>query len=302
MSADAVQGAVGAPDCPAPAADAASPRRRRWVLRRLLRNPSARIGGGVLLLILFCAAFAPWIAPHDPLAVNTLGRLRPPSAVHWLGTDEVGRDLLSRLVFGTRYFLLICLIAAAISASFGTLLGLLSGAGSALADAVIMRFTDMLLAFPYILLVLAIVAILGPSLWTAMVAVGIAGIPGYARLIRSVALTVKREEYVEAARALGASESQVIFGTVLPNIVSPLVVYASYATPLAALSAAALSFLGLGAQAPAPEWGAMLVNSRSFLFTAWWAVAAPGLAIFVAIFAMNLLGNGLRDVLDPRDA
>jgi ABC-type dipeptide/oligopeptide/nickel transport system permease subunit len=274
----------------------------RWMAGRLLRNPSARIGGGVLLLILVCATFAPWIAPYDPLAVNTLGRLQPPSAAHWLGTDEVGRDLLSRLVFGTRYFLLICLIAMSISASFGTLLGLLSGAGSAVADAVIMRFTDMLLAFPYILLVLAIVAILGPSLWTAMAAVGVAGIPGYARLIRSAALTVKREEYVEAARALGASESQVIFGTVLPNILSPLVVYMSYATPLAALSAAALSFLGLGAQAPAPEWGAMLVNSRSFLFTAWWAVAAPGLAIFVAVFAMNLLGNGLRDVLDPRDA
>ncbi|UFN48030.1 ABC transporter permease [Roseomonas sp. OT10] len=289
----------------APTAAAPLPARRRggwrWVLGRLLRNPSARIGGGVLLLILVCAAFAPWIAPHDPLAVDTLGRLKPPSAGHWLGTDEVGRDLLSRLVFGTRYFLLICLIAASISAGCGILLGLLAGAGSPLADTLIMRFTDMLLAFPYILLVLAIVAILGPSLWTAMMAVGIAGIPGYARLIRSVALTVKQEEYVEAARALGASEAQIIFGTVLPNTISPLIVYMSYATPIAALSAAALSFLGLGAQPPAPEWGAMLVNSRSFLFTAWWEVAAPGLAIFVAIFAMNLLGNGLRDVLDPRD-
>jgi peptide/nickel transport system permease protein len=205
------------------------------------------------------------------------------------------------LIFGTRYFLLICLIAASISAGLGIVLGLVAGAGSALADTIIMRFTDMLLAFPYILLVLAIVAILGPSLWTAMAAVGVAGIPGYARLIRSVALTVKREEYVEAARALGASEAQIIIGTVLPNTISPLVVYLSYATPIAALSAAALSFLGLGAQPPTPEWGAMLVNSRSFLFTAWWAVAAPGLAIFVAIFSMNLLGNGLRDVLDPRD-
>lgn len=273
----------------------------RWTLLRLLRNPSARIGGGVLLLILLCAAFAPWIAPHDPLAVDTIGRLRPPSATHWLGTDAVGRDLLSRLIHGTRYFLLVCLIAASISAGCGILLGLLAGAGPPLVDAVIMRLVDVLLAFPYILLVLAIVAILGPSLWTAMVAVGVAGIPGYARLIRSVALTVKREEYVEAARALGASETQIVFGTVLPNTLSPLVVYLSYATPIAALSAAALSFLGLGAQAPAPEWGAMLVNSRSFLFTAWWAVAAPGMAIFVAILSMNLLGNGLRDVLDPRD-
>ena len=256
----------------------------------------------MLLLILFCAAFAPWIAPHDPLAVNTLSRLKPPDATHWLGTDEIGRDLASRLIYGTRYFLLICLVAASISASLGILLGVLAGAGAAWLDTVIMRCIDMLLAFPYILLVLAVVAILGPSLWTAMIAVGIAGIPGYARLIRSVALTVKREEYVEAARALGASETQIVFGTILPNTISPLIVYLSYATPVAALSAAALSFLGLGAQPPTAEWGAMLVNSRSFLFTAWWAVAAPGLAIFVAIFAMNLLGNGMRDVLDPRDA
>lgn len=282
-----------------------APRRRggwRWMLRRLLRNRSARIGGGVFLAILFCAAAAPLISPYDPLAVDTIGRLRPPSATHWLGTDEVGRDLLSRLIHGTRYFLLICLIATSIACSAGVVLGLLAGAGSVLADTVIMRFVDVLLAFPYILLVLAIVAILGPSLWTAMIAVGIAGIPGYARLVRSVALTVKREEYVEAARALGAGEMQIIFGTVLPNVLLPLIVYGSYATPIAALSAAALSFLGLGAQPPAPEWGAMLVNSRSFLFTAWWAVAAPGMAIFVAIFSMNLFGNGLRDVLDPRDA
>jgi peptide/nickel transport system permease protein len=274
----------------------------RWALGRLLRNPSARIGGGVLILILLCAAFAPWVAPHDPMTVDTLNRLQPPSAANWLGTDEVGRDIASRLIFGTRYFLLICLTAASISAGVGIVLGLVAGAGAPWADAIIMRFIDMLLAFPYILLVLAIVAILGPSLWTAMAAVGVAGIPGYARLIRSVALTVKREEYVEAARALGASETQIIIGTVLPNTISPLIVYLSYATPIAALSAAALSFLGLGAQPPAPEWGAMLVNSRSFLFTAWWAVAAPGLVIFVAIFAMNLLGNGLRDVLDPHDA
>ena len=289
----------------APTARRRAARRRGsllWLLARLLRNPSSRVGGGVLLLILFCAAFAPWIAPHDPLAVNTLGRLKPPDATHWLGTDEIGRDLASRLIYGTRYFLLICLVAASISASLGILLGVLAGAGAAWLDTVIMRCIDMLLAFPYILLVLAVVAILGPSLWTAMIAVGIAGIPGYARLIRSVALTVKREEYVEAARALGASETQIVFGTILPNTISPLIVYLSYATPVAALSAAALSFLGLGAQPPTPEWGAMLVNSRSFLFTAWWAVAAPGLAIFVAIFAMNLLGNGMRDVLDPRDA
>jgi peptide/nickel transport system permease protein len=264
-----------------------------WALDRLWHHRSARIGGAMVLLILLCAAFAEWIAPHDPMAIDTLRRLEPPSTTHWLGTDEVGRDLASRLI---------CLISTVIAAGVGTVLGLIAGAGPLLADAVIMRFVDVLLAFPTILLVLSVIAILGPSLWTAMVAVGIGNIPAYARLIRSAALTVRREEYVEAARALGASELRIIFGTVLPNIVSPLIVLVSYAMPLAALAAAALSFLGLGAQPPLPEWGAMLVNARSFLFTAWWAVAAPGLAIFAAILALNLLGNGLRDVLDPRDA
>lgn len=275
--------------------------RLAWALGRLVRHRSAQIGGAILAVILVCAAFAPWIAPYDPMALDTLARLATPSAKHWLGTDEIGRDLASRLIHGARYFVMICVIVTAISASIGTVLGLIAGAGPLIADAVIMRFVDVLLAFPTILLVLAVIAILGPSLATAMVAVGVGGIPGYARLIRSAALTVRREEYVEAARALGASELRIIFGTVLPNIVSPLIVYVSYAMPLAALAAAALSFLGLGAQPPTPEWGAMLVNARSFLFTAWWAVAAPGLAIFAAILALNLLGNGLRDVLDPRD-
>ena len=279
-----------------------APSRLAWVLDRLWHHRSAQLGGAILLVILVCAAFAPWIAPHDPMAIDTLRRVEPPSAQHWLGTDEVGRDLLSRLIWGTRYFLMICLITTVIAAGVGTVLGLIAGAGPLVADAVIMRFVDVLLAFPTILLVLAVIAILGPSLTTAMVAVGIGNIPNYARLVRSAALTVRREEYVEAARALGASELGIIMGTILPNIVSPLIVYISYAMPLAALAAAALSFLGLGAQPPAPEWGAMLVNARSFLFTAWWAVAAPGLAIFFAILGLNLLGNGLRDVLDPRDA
>ena len=274
----------------------------RWtrLLVRLAANPSAILGGSTLLLLLVCAAAAPLIAPHDPYAIAPLARLRPPDAQHWFGTDEVGRDLFSRIVYGTRYFLLICGVAAAISASAGTVLGLAAGAGSRLVDGVIMRLIDVLLAFPYILMVLVVVAILGPSLWTGMIAVGIAGIPGYARLVRSAVLTVKREDYVESARVLGASDVQIMFGTVLPNVLSPLIVYLSYATPLAALLASALSFAGLGAQPPAPEWGAMLVNSRTYLFSAWWAVTAPGLALFVAIFGLNVLGNGLRDILDPQ--
>jgi ABC-type dipeptide/oligopeptide/nickel transport system permease subunit len=275
----------------------------RWsrVLARFLASRSGVLGGATLLLLLVCAALAPAIAPYDPFAIDPIARLRPPSALHWFGTDEVGRDLFSRILYGTRYFLLICAVAATISASVGALLGLVAGAGSRLADGVIMRLIDVLLAFPYILMVLVVVAILGPSLWTGMVAVGVAGIPGYARLVRSAVLTVKREDYVESARVLGASEAQIMFGTVLPNVLSPLIVYLSYATPLAALLASALSFAGLGAQPPAPEWGAMLVNSRTYLFSAWWAVTAPGLALFISIFGLNVLGNGLRDVLDPQD-
>ena len=274
--------------------------RARTAWRMLLRKRAAWFGGGVLLAILLVALFAPWIVPYDPYRVDAVVRLQPPSLAHLLGTDDLGRDVFSRVVYGTRLFVLICTIVTSIAASIGVTLGLLAGSGPGWLDMLIMRFIDILLAFPYILLVLAVIAILGPSLWTAMVAVGIAGIAGYARLVRGEVLSVRTLDYVEAMRALGASEWRIRLGTILPNIVSPLVVYASFAAPLAVLAAAALSFLGLGAQPPAAEWGAMLVNSRTLLFTAWWTVAAPGCAIFVAIFSLNLLGNALRDVLDPR--
>ncbi|TPW26234.1 ABC transporter permease [Pararhizobium mangrovi] len=277
------------------------PRWRR-IGGHMLQSRAACVGATILLILFVLALFAPWIAPYDPFKIDPIHRLAAPSAAHWIGTDEVGRDLASRIIYGTRYFLLICLVTAAISSSIGTLLGLLAGAGSPLVDGVIMRFIDILLAFPYILMVLVVVAVAGPSLWTGMVAVGIAGIPGYARLVRSTVLTVRQEDYVTVARALGASRREILFGTILPNVLSPLIVYLAFATPLSALIASALSFVGLGAQPPAPEWGAMLVNSRTYLFSAWWAVAAPGLALCISIFGMNILGNGLRDVLDPRNA
>jgi len=274
----------------------------RWVLRQLARKRSAQIGGVIVAVIAFCAIFAPELVPYDPLVVDAVHRLARPSAAHWLGTDELGRDLFSRILYGTRYFVLICLISVSIAASGGVLLGLIAGAGSFIGDMLIMRLVDIMLAFPFILLILAVVAILGPSLWTAMIAVGIAGIPAYARLVRGEVLTVKHEEYVEAQRALGGSEARIMFETVLPNTLSPIVVYTSYVTPIAVLATAALSFLGLGAQPPLPEWGAMVVGSRDFLRTAWWVATSPGLAIFFAVFACNLLGNALRDVLDPRSA
>jgi peptide/nickel transport system permease protein len=272
----------------------------RWTARQLASKRSAQIGGAVVLAILVCAMAAPELVPFDPFKVNTLNRLKPPGATHWFGTDELGRDLFSRVLYGARYFTLVCLISVSIAASSGVILGLVAGSGPGWLDASIMRLIDVMLAFPYILLVLAIIAILGPSLWMAMVSVGIAGIPGYARLVRGEVLAVKQEEYVEALRALGAGPIHIMVRAILPNVASSIIIYVSFQMPLAVLAAAALSFLGLGAQPPLPEWGAMLVNARTFLRTAWWTSAAPGLAIFVSILALNLLGNALRDVLDPK--
>jgi ABC-type dipeptide/oligopeptide/nickel transport system permease subunit len=273
---------------------------RSHVLSALCRHRAGQIGGALVLLIVLAALFAPWIAPFDPVALDPAKRLLPPSALHLFGTDELGRDLASRIIFGTRYFILICCATFAVSASAGVVLGLVGGIGPAWASGLIGRLNDLLLTFPYILLVLAIVAILSPSLTTAVVAVGIGGVPGYARLVRAEVLALRNTEYVEALVALGASTALVMRRAILPNITSSLVVYASFVTPLSVLAAAALSFLGLGVQPPEPEWGAMLVNARSFLRTAWWNAAAPGLSIFFAILALNLLGNALRDVLDPR--
>lgn len=274
--------------------------RMRTVLRRLWRYRSGRIGLSVLGLIVFLAVFADVVMPYDPLALDMRARLQPPSWAHPFGTDELGRDILSRIIAGTRLFLLVAGVSTAIAAVGGLILGLMAIAGGKWADMLIMRLVDLMLSFPYVLLLLAVIAVLGPSLVTAMVAVGVASIPGYARLVRGEALVVRESDYVMAMRVLGAGPLRITVGTILPNIMSPLVIFASYSMPLAVLSAAALSFLGLGAQPPLPEWGAMLVQSRSFLRTAWWIVAAPGLSIFVAILGLNLLGNAIRDVLDAR--
>ncbi|MGH7155772.1 MAG: dipeptide/oligopeptide/nickel ABC transporter permease/ATP-binding protein [Acetobacteraceae bacterium] len=270
-------------------------------ITRLMRHKQARFGGTVVLVILVCAFAAPMLVPYNPLEVHASIRLQSPGLAHWFGTDELGRDLLSRVLFGTRYFVEISVVCAAIGGGFGVLLGLIAGSGSAVGDLLIMRLMDILLAFPFILLILAIIAILGPSLWTAMIAVGAAWIPNYARLVRGEVFAVKHEEYVEAMRSLGAGELRIMFGTVLPNILPQVVVYASYAMPLAVLAASALSFLGLGAQPPLPEWGAMVVGGRVFIRSAWWVAAAPGAAIFLAVLSCNLLGNALRDVLGMSD-
>ena len=279
------------------------PEQDRWrVLKRLLRHKSAQIGGVVVLLLLIFTIFGEWIVPYDPFELDTPNRLLPPSVDHWLGTDEQGRDILSRIIYGSRYTMMVMFITVSIGAIGGILLGLPSSYFGGTADMLVMRLVDVMLSFPYILLVLAIVAIIGPDLINAMIAIGVANMPGYARLARSSVLSVKEEEYVAAERALGASHLRIMFHTVFPNIISPLIVFMTLRMPVAVLSAAALSFLGLGAQPPLPEWGAMLVNARTFISTAVWVVWAPGMAIFITVLGINLFGNALRDVLDPRQA
>ena len=283
---------------------AAAPRQasQSWrVLRHLLRKRSAQIGGFIFLLLVFLALFGPLLTPYDPFDIQVAQRLTPPSRTNLFGTDEQGRDLFSRIIFGARYALLIMLITTGIGALGGLGLGLPSAYLGGRADMLVMRLMDIMLGFPYILLILAIVAILGPSLDNAMIAIGVANIPSFARLARSTILVVKEQDFVTAERALGSSHLRIMFRTILPNIISPIIVYVSLTMPTAVLAAASLSFLGLGAQPPIPEWGAMLVNARDFLVTAPWVVLAPGLTIFVVTLGINLLGNAIRDVLDPRE-
>lgn len=271
----------------------------RWFLRQLFRKRSAQVGGVVVVVLLFFAAFGPWVVPYDPFDVQTKIRLTPPCLEHPFGTDELGRDILSRILYGTRYTVMIGVVTVSIASLGGLLMGLPTAYWGGRADLLVMRLADIMLSFPYILLVLAIVAILGPSLVNAMIAIGIADIPSYARLVRSSVLSAKEEEYVVAAHAMGARDRRIMFRTILPNIMSPIIVYLTLDLPTAVLAAAALSFLGLGTQPPLPEWGAMMVNARTFIGSAPWVVTAPGLAIFVVILGINLFGNALRDTLDP---
>jgi peptide/nickel transport system permease protein len=271
----------------------------RWFLRMLFRKRSAQIGGAVVAFLIFFAIFGPRVVPYDPFDVQTEVRLTPPGLEHPFGTDELGRDLFSRILYGSRYTVLIGLITVSISSLGGLLMGLPTAYWGGWADMLIMRIADIMLSFPYILLVLAIVAMLGPSLTNAMIAIGVAGMPSYARLVRGSVLSAKEEEYVVASQSIGSRDFRVMFRTILPNIMSPIIVYLTLDLPTAVLSAAALSFLGLGAQPPLPEWGALMVNARTFIGSAPWVVTAPGLAIFVSILGLNIFGNALRDTLDP---
>lgn len=269
-------------------------------MRYLAGNPLAATGGAIVVALIAVALLAPALAPHDPLATNLYGRLAPPSMDNPMGTDELGRDILSRVIYGARISLRIGLICIALAMTTGTALGLVAGYWGGAIDGIVMRLVDILLAFPSILLAIAIVAVLGPGIDNVMVAVSAVLVPQFARLVRASVLSVRELAYVEAARALGAGGLRIALVSVLPNCLTPLIVQASLSLATAILDAAGLSFLGLGAQPPTPEWGAMLNSGRDLLLKAPWVMAFPGLAIFVVALGLNLLGDGLRDALDPR--
>jgi peptide/nickel transport system permease protein len=268
--------------------------------RSILADPPSALGLGLFLVIVALALFAPTIAPYDPSAVHVRDRLQLPSSGYLLGTDELGRDLLSRIIFGSRISLLVGVIAVGIAATAGILLGLASAFYGGIVDSVVMRALDGVLAFPAIILALAIITALGPSAGNAMIAIGIVSIPSFARITRGNVLSLKEKEFVEAARACGATSPYLMLRVLLPNCLSPLLVQASVAFANAILTEAALSFLGLGVQPPTPSWGSMLDTGRKYLTQTPWYSFSAGAAIFLAVLSLNLLGDGLRDALDPR--
>lgn len=268
--------------------------------RRLIRNRLATVGGGILLAFALVGILAPVLRPSDPLRTDLYRRLSPPSLKEPFGTDDFGRDVLSRVMHGARISLRIGLVAVGIALVCGTCLGLAAGYWGGAVDMLVMRLMDVMLAFPSILLAIVVVAIIGPSLTNAMLAVGIVVIPQYARLVRASVLSIREREYVTAARALGASDLRIMLRDVLPNCVAPLIVQSTMGMATAILDAAGLGFLGLGAQPPTPEWGAMLSGGRELITKAPWVLTFPGLAILFSVLGFNLLGDGLRDVLDPR--
>lgn len=269
-----------------------------WV-RRFLRNRSA-VWGTAIVLVFLVVALIGQLMPFDPTAQNLAERLAPPSLAHPFGTDDLGRDVLQRIVAGAWISLQVGLLSVAIALFLGAALGTLAGYAGKWVDEAIMRLIDVILAFPGILLAILIVAVLGPSLTNAMIAIGLVNVPVYARLVRASVLSVKTQEFVEAARAAGAPHAAIVFRHVLPNCLTPLIVQATLGIATAILETAGLSFLGLGAQPPTPEWGTMLNNARAFIRSAPWTVTFPGLAIMLVVLGFNLLGDGLRDMLDPK--
>jgi peptide/nickel transport system permease protein len=271
---------------------------RRWLIFR--RNPLAVAGLSIVLLLVVVAVLAPWVAPHSPFEQDLARRLQPPSAINWLGTDELGRDILSRILHGARTTLGIVLLVAVLVAPVGLLVGTVAGFVGGWLDSALMRLTDIFLAFPRLILALAFVAALGPGIENAVIAIACTAWPPYARIARAETITIRNSDFIAAVRLQGASVARIIWGHVVPLCTSSLVVRVTLDMAGIILIAAGLGFLGLGAQPPLPEWGAMISSGRKFLLDQWWVATMPGIAIFMVSLGFNLFGDGLRDVLDPK--
>ena len=270
---------------------------------RMRRNPLAMVGLFIIFVLLFVAAFAPWVATHDPLAQNLSQRLLPPGTPgHWLGTDDFGRDIWSRIAYGSRITLYIVTLVAVTAPVLGLLIGTVAGYFGGWVDQVLMRITDIFLAFPRLILALALVAVLGPGIENAVLAIALTAWPPYARVARAETLTVRTSDYIAAVRLQGAGAGRIIWGHVMPMCLPSVIIRVTLDMAGVILIAAGLGFLGLGVQPPTPEWGLMISSGRKFLFEQWWVATMPGLAIFIVSLGFNLLGDGLRDVLDPRSS
>lgn len=277
---------------------ARSPRQMYW--KRFRSNPMCIAGALLLLLLIFIAIFGPAIAPNDPILVNTPDRFTAPGREYWFGTDELGRDIFSRILYGGRIAVQVGLVSVTVAFVGGILLGLISGYYGGIVDTLLSRLLEIWLSFPDILFVIAVVAILGPSLNTVILSLGFLSIPAYARIVRGSVLSAREELYVEAARSVGVRSGRIMLRHILPNVVAPLIILSSMRFGGALLTGAGLSFIGLGAQPPTPEWGAILSTGRMYMYQAPWITVFPGLAIAIFVLGVNMLGDGLRDVLDPR--
>jgi peptide/nickel transport system permease protein len=277
------------------------PARRPGAWSKLLRNRSAQIGGALVLIFVLMALLAPLLPLADPLKSNFLAIRKPPSALYWLGTDELGRDQVSRLFYGAQTSLLAGIFSVAIALVVGIPFGLLAGWYGGWIDIAISRVTEAMLACPFLILAIAFAAILGPSLTNAMIAIGLSAVPIFIRLVRGQVMSVKAEDFIEGTRAIGARDMRILFRHVLPNTLSPIIVQSTLFMAQAIILEAALSFLGLGQQPPSPSWGQMLNVAKNFMEQAPWMSVAPGIAIFLAVLGFNLLGDGLRDALDPKE-
>lgn len=273
---------------------------KKIIWNRFKANRLALCGAGIVFLLFLLSMLAPYLTPYSPDDLDAYQILLPPSTGHWLGTDELGRDVLTRIIYGARISLKVGFVSVGIAAFIGTVAGLFSGYYGGWVDQLLMRFVDIMLCFPAFFLILAVIALLEPSIWYIMIIIGLTGWMGVARLVRAEVLSLRERDFILAARAIGASDLRIIFRHILPNALSPVIVTATLGVAGAILTESALSFLGIGVQPPTPSWGNMLTSGKDYLEFAWWLSLFPGVAILVTVMAYNLVGEGLRDALDPR--